>query len=299
MNSIFYLKPHSMTNEEKQMVRNALMRYVSGFPTQGMAAESLQGISAPVISNVKNDNWEAVSEQMWHNLAKLDGYYSPGWNTANTGAYLLLNILLRDARHFGAIHCAGICSGQGKTYVAQQYKLQYNNVLYVTGSEPHNKRSFFTALFHALGLTGHPPVFEMTELLAAKIHETEQPLLIIDDAHLLKDRVLHAAVLLAQKLEGVLGVLFLGDHSFKSRIANGFEQKKAGYDEIYKVLYSKFIGLPNDADSDIELVCRANGITGMDSIAKIISGSSGDLHQAVQFIRQWINTGSIVLKHAA
>src|SRR6185437_13725271 len=107
-----------MTNEQKRQVRDALIRYTSNFDTQTHASESLQGISSSTISQVKNNNWELLSERLWHHIARQVGFYCGEWQPADTSAYLLLRILFSDAQHYAMAYGIAIGTGMGKTFAA-------------------------------------------------------------------------------------------------------------------------------------------------------------------------------------
>src|ERR1043165_4447123 len=107
-----------MTNEQKKQVKDALVRYAANFDTQQQAAESLKGVSASTISQIKNNNWELLSERMWHHIARQVGFYCGEWQPADTSAYLLLNILFGDAQHYAMTYGIAFAKGTGKTFTA-------------------------------------------------------------------------------------------------------------------------------------------------------------------------------------
>ncbi len=274
-----------MTNEQKRQVRDALVRYVNNFDSQTKAAESLKGISSSTISQVKNHNWELLSERLWYHIARQVGFYCGEWQPADTSAYLLLRILFSDAQHYSMTYGISIGTGLGKTFTASHYIRENDAAYYIACNEEFNRKSFMTALVNAAGIEAHGTVPEMMQQFANTIIEKEEPLLILDDAHKLKDRVLHLVVLLANSLAGNAGIVIMGGDQLRMRIIEGVRLKKVGFDDIYKSIGRRFITLGCPGPKDVELVCRANGLYDEDTINHI-NESCHNLHTATQLIMQ-------------
>ena len=283
-----------MRNEQKKQVRDALLRYVSNFDTQALAAESLQGISTSTISQVKNNNWELLSERLWHNIARQVGFYCGEWQPADTSCYLLLRILFSDAQHYAMTYGIAIGEGLGKTFTAGHYTRENDETYYVAGKEEYNRKSFMTLLMNAAGLEAKGTVPELMQQFADYVSGKEEPLIIIDDAHKLKDRVLHLVILLANTLAGKAGIVIMGGDHLRMRIVEGVRLKKVGYDDIYKSIGRRFITLGSLGPKDVDLICRANGLYDDDIIQQINESSSktltagqAGLHKAMQLITQF------------
>jgi len=277
-----------MTNEQKKQVRDALVRYVNNFDTQTLAAASLEGISLSTISQVKNNNWELLSDRLWYTIARQVGFYCGEWQPADTSAYLLLRILFSDAQHYAMTYGIAIAEGLGKTFTAGQYCRENGNTYYMAGTEEYNRKSFITALLHSAGIETKGSVPEMMQLFTDYMKGMEESLLIIDDAHKLKDRVLHLVVLLANCLAGTAGIVIMGGDKLRTRIIEGVRLQKVGFDEIYKSIGRRFITLGGLGPKDIELVCRANGIFDEETIALVKVESDNNLHNTATLINQYI-----------
>lgn len=274
-----------MNNDQKRQVRDALMRYVNNFHTQGMAAESLEGISSSTISQVKNHNWELLSDRLWHHIARQVGFYCGEWQVADTSAYMLLRILLSDAQHYAMTYGIAVDSGLGKTFTATHYTRQNTGAQYMSCNENYNRKSFITTLLINAGLEAKGTVPQMTEQYAAHMREQNESLLILDDAQKLKDRVLHLVVVLANSMAGKAGMVIVGNGMLRMRIIEGVRLKKVGFDEIYKSIGRRFITLGSLGPKDVELVCRANGLYD-DAVIEHITEQCDDLHAAAQMIVQ-------------
>ena len=275
-----------MTNEQKQQVKNALVRYAIGYPTQADAASSLSGISATTISLVKNNKWDLVSNQMWHTIARQVGYYSPTWRTADTSTYLLLHVLLGDAQNYAMHYGIAIAKGLGKTFTAARYKQEHENVCYLACHSNFTRRAFITALLATEGLTAKGSVEEMIKTFTDHIADKPLPLLLLDDADQLKDGVIHLVVSITNHLAGLAGVVLLGGKALRPRIIDGARLKKAGFDAIYQSIGKRFITLNELGNNDIELVCNANGVHDKDLVQYIQTESKGNLHNTTRLIEQ-------------
>ncbi len=276
-----------MTNEQKGQVRDALVRYVNGFPTQALAAESLQGISSSTISLVKNHNWELLSDRLWHHVARQVGFYCGEWNAADTSAYLLLRILFNDAQHYAMTYGIAIGEGLGKTFAATRYARENESAHYISCNEEYNRKSFLAALLHKAGLEARGTVPQMMEQYTAYLGDQAEPVILIDDAHKLKDRVLHLVVLLANSVAAKAGIVIMGSEQLRMRIIEGVRLKKVGFDEIYKAIGRRFITMGSMGAKDVELVCMANGIYS-DGLIKEIAEQSDNLHSAARLVQRQI-----------
>lgn len=275
-----------MTNEQKKQVKDALVRYTSNYDTQADAAASLTGISASTISLVKNNNWELLSERLWHNIARQVGFFCGEWQPADTSCSLLLRILFSDAQHYAMTYGIALANGLGKTFTAGQYTHEQEHTVYIAGLEQYNRKSFITALLQSAGVQPSGTVPELMQQFTAYIKNTEEPLVIIDDAHKLKDRVLHLLILLANSVSGMAGMVIMGNEQLRTRIIDGVRLKKTGYDDIFKSIGRRFITLGSLGPKDVALVCQANGLYDEDVITYIKESAGNNLHTVADMIQQ-------------
>lgn len=280
-------KPNIMTNEQKTQVRDALVRYASNFETMTQAAESLHGISAATIAQVRDRNWELLSEKLWYHIARQVGFFCGEWQPADTSAYLLLRILFADAQHYAMTYGVAIGDALGKTFTASHYVRENDEVYYLSAGEDYNRRSFLDALLGTLGLTPAGTIPQKMQQFTNTITDKEEPLLIIDDAQKLKDRVLHLLILLANSVAGKAGIVIMGNDVFRTRMQEGVRLNKTGYEDIYRSIGRRFITLGCLAPRDIELICLANGLHDEQTITHIKATCHNNLHLATRLIQQY------------
>ncbi len=275
-----------MTHEHKLQVKDALMRYISSFDTQAEAAASLQGISQATISQVKNENWELLSNKLWLHIARQVGFYCGEWHPADTSASLLLRILFADAQHYAMSYGITMSTGLGKTFTAKQYKREQENVIYIPCSEAHNRRSFMNLVMETAALLPTDSIPDMINSFTASVSAREQPVVIIDDAHKLKDRVLQLAVALSNTLTGTVGVVIMGNEELRPRIMEGVLTLKTGYERLYSALGKRFITLTSLSPRDVELVCKANNLFDEATIRDISETCADNLHGIPEMIHK-------------
>jgi len=276
-----------MTQEQKEQIRDALTRYSSRFPTQLAASHSLQGISPTIISQVKNNKWKVVNERMWQLIARQVGFYCGNeWQQADTGCYLLLRILFGDAQRYAMAYGVAIQTGLGKTFTSKRYARENEYAHYISCDEYLNRKDFISKLLQELGTKPSGTADKMLEEIISTLETQEEPLLIIDDAHKLKDRVLHFVITLYKRLINHCGIVILGNDELRNRVVEGARMNKELYGEIYNTIGRRFVTLGQAGPRDIELICRANAINNDATIAEIKDCSKGNLHYATELIHK-------------
>lgn len=274
-----------MTNEQKQQVKDALMRYICEAATQNQVVP-LKGINDAVIAQVKNNNWELISEHTWYSIARQVGFYCGEWQCADTSAYMLLRILFSDAQHYAMSYGIAMANGLGKSFSARQYAREVGNTYYMPCTDTLNRKTFLVALAHAADRQLKGTVPDMMHDFVAFIREQDEPLIVIDDAHKLKDRVLHFLILLTNSLAGNCGIVIMGNDELRMRIIEGVRMNKEGYELIYKSIGRRFITLGQLGPKDITLICEANSVTDEATIAFIEKECSGTLQHIEHLVEE-------------
>ena len=282
-----------MTDEQKKQVRDALILYACSFGTHEQAAESLDGISVSTIGQIKNNEWDLVSERLWFDLARQLGFFCREWQPAYTSAYILLRVLFADAQHYATNYSIAMTDGLGKTFASGHYVRENGNTFYLAGNEQYNRLEFITALLRTAGVEARGTMPEMIQGFAEQLNAKKGTLLIIDDADKLKDRVLHLLVLIFNSLAGSSGLVIMGGYNLRARIVEGARLKKTGFNEIYESIGRRFISLAQPAPRDVELVCRANGVTDDSVIGHIKEKCGNNLQTAAEMIRQ--HNGEVIM----
>lgn len=261
---------------ENHEVVKLLNNYILRVGSANKAAKAL-GVSNGTISNMISGNHSKIAEQMWRKIGKLLSEYFTGWvfvPTDNKDAIIqTFQHAARNAMVYGII----APEGSGKDTAAKEYE-QNSNVFKVDCGVYLDNKSFLYELSKSMGIdTGGKSVYEMLNAIVDKCLKTDSPLIILNEVDKLSNSVLYFFITLYNKLEGKCGIVTLATSYFKTRIENGVNKNKRGFREIYSRYGKTFIELNVPTYSDIENICKANGITDKITIREIYNLSKGDL----------------------
>ena len=74
-----------MINREE--IVKKLAAYCEQKGGQNKAAQSIKGVSAATVSQMLNQNWEKISDEMWRKVQNAIGAKVKGWNVAEAGVF--------------------------------------------------------------------------------------------------------------------------------------------------------------------------------------------------------------------
>ncbi len=112
-----------MNRTEKIKIKEALAKYCERKGGQNKAANTLQGVSAALVSQVLNENWDLISDAKWRTIASQIGYTKTEWVGVETVDYKLLTQLLKDAQENAQVYAVTASAGSGKTYALKHYEI--------------------------------------------------------------------------------------------------------------------------------------------------------------------------------
>ncbi|MBW4755402.1 ATP-binding protein, partial [Prevotella melaninogenica] len=88
-----------LTKNEKGQIQERLRQYVSKYPSQNKAAQSLTGTSSATVSSILQGKWENISDDMWRNLAsQLGTMAGTDWQVVETKAFQEMTFVMKDAQ---------------------------------------------------------------------------------------------------------------------------------------------------------------------------------------------------------
>lgn len=153
--------------------------------------------------------------------------------------------------------------------------------VYLLRCEEHWNRILF--LTELLGVMGRESsgctIGEMIREVVRGLKTQEMPLLIIDEADKLDDRVLYFFITLYNQLEDECGIVLCATNHLEKRLRFGIQLNKKGYKEIWSRIGRKCIALKGVSASDITQICEKNGIHDKKTIDLILCDSEGDLRR--------------------
>ena len=269
-----------MTETQKQRIKERLADYCERFESQNKAANSLRNVSAATISQVLNNNWELVSDEMWRNIASQTGYTETEWVAVETRDYKLLTALLEDSRDHSNVFAVTGEAGSGKSLTIRRFAEANKRVYSLQCAEYWNRKIFLQELLSAMGrdYSGYN-VNEMMHEIVRGLKTQDHPVIIIDEADKLVDQVLYFFITLYNQLEDHCGIVLCSTDHLSKRIKHGLKLNRKGYKEIYSRIARKFIELKGLGSTDITAICMANGVTERNLIKDVIEDSEGDLRR--------------------
>lgn len=269
-----------ITEIEKTNISAALREYCAQKGSQNKAANSLDGVSSATISKMLAGDWELINEVMWRSVAAQIGYAKKSWNIVETRNYRALQTIFADAQENSLVFAIHGESGFGKSCAAGIYAENNTNVFVLSCAEYWNRKMFLSELLKSMGRTStNETVAVMMQTIINALKKMETPLIIIDEADKLNDKVLTFFITLYNSLEGHCGIILMATNYLEKLVENGLRQNKKGYKEIFSRIGRKFIKLEDTSTDDVVSICAANGVTDKPTIKKIIEDCDGDLRR--------------------
>lgn len=269
-----------MEDIKKQQISNALRGYCERYDSQAKAANSLKNVSPATVSQMLNGKWELIRDDMWRNVAAQIGWKEEKWNAVATRDFTTLMRILGDVKDNALVMAVTGDAGSGKTFALKQYTESNKQVYMLCCNEYWNRKAFLNELLQAMGrdasgLTVNDMMLEAVRYLKMQ----ESPLLILDEADKLSDKVLYFFISLYNALEGECGMLMVATSHLELRIRKGVKANRKGYNEIWSRIGRKCVTLKGVSAADITAVCEANGVTDRRDIDLVINDSESDLRR--------------------
>ncbi len=262
-----------ITNEQKCSIKRQLDAYCARYGSQNRASNSLK-VSAAVISDIRNDKWDRIADEMWRKLeSKLA--ISGEWKVYGTAAFNQMSTYLDGCKNDQLVMWVVAPAGTGKSTAAVEFRNKNKNVFVLTCSEDMNKTSFIKELAAVIGVKADcMTVRETLAAIVKSLVKMDRPVLIFDEADKLTDRVLYFYVSLYNALEGKCGMMLLSTNAIRRRMENGIIRQKKGYDELESRIGRQFVPLKAVTSSEVAEICRVNGLESHEAITKVTQEAS-------------------------
>jgi len=269
-----------MNTKTKQAIKEKLTGYIERFDSQNKAANSLSSVSSATLSQIQNNNWELIKDEMWRNIASQIGFEENQWNGVETRDYKLLTRTLIDAQEHSNVFAVTGSAGSGKTFTLKTFSENNKKAYLIQCAEYWNRKFFLAELLTKMGRDySGLTVAEMMHEAVRTLKIQDKPLLILDEADKLSDQVLYFFITIYNQLEDHCGIVICATDHLAKRINRGRKLNKKGYNEIYSRIGRKFIELKGVGSTDVEQICRANGVTDTKAIKDIFEDSEYDLRR--------------------
>lgn len=274
-----------MTHQDKIQTVEALEKLIVQKGSANQAAAGMPGVSPATISQMRNHNWDLIAVEMWRKVAAYVGVSSDSWNYAKTRNSTELMQFFKESQSHSLVLAITGKSGSGKTESAKKYELDNKNAFVLSCNEYWDKRWFLRELLAKMG-KDHAGLTlpEMMHKTVQLLKSIEKPLIIMDETDKLADNVLLFFITLYNELENHCGIVLMATHFLEKRIRRGAAMEKKGYREIFSRVGLRFIELEGTSYSDVENVCKANGIDDTSIIRTISKDCDGDIRRVRRLI---------------
>lgn len=278
-----------LTRQDKDAIRDALMAYCENFPSRNRASESLQGVSAAVVSQILNTKYESISDDMFSRIAAQIGFSFERWTICESENYRLATYVLADAQMYRNVTWMVGDAGCGKTTAAIEFRRTHLNVFYILCSEDMKRSDFVREIAKQVGAPTDSTnnLRDMLDYALGMIGFLQNPLLIFDEGDKLTDCVLNYFISIYNRLEGRAGIVFMSTDYIKRRVDNGLRYNKKGYKEINSRIGRKFFDLNATSRNDVYAICQANGLTNEAEIKRVLKDaetSDNDLRRVKRVV---------------
>lgn len=278
-----------LTKQDKDAIRDALMAYCENFPSRNRASESLQGVSAAVVSQILNTKYESISDDMFSRIAAQIGFSFEHWTICESENFRLATYVLADAQMYKNVTWMVGDAGCGKTTAAIEFRRTHRNVFYILCSEDMKRSDFVREIAKQVGAPTDSTsnLRDMLDYALGMIGFLQNPLLIFDEGDKLTDCVLNYFISIYNRLEGRAGIVFMSTDYIKRCVDNGLRYNKKGYKEINSRIGRKFFDLNATSRNDVYAICQANGLTGEAEIRRVLKDaetSDNDLRRVKRVI---------------
>lgn len=272
-----------MTNEYKTSIATELFRLAGSgksktdkYKYSQVELSARLGISNATVSKMISGQWNNISDAMWRKVQatlKLD----MDWNTGATTNYTNLMELLKAAQERHLTLGISFNAGVGKSHAYVDYERYNRNVIHIECANFWRTRSYISNLLKACGIVPSGTMEEMIECFIDHVMGLEDPIIIIDQMDKLKEGPFDLFMDMYNYLFRCCSFVVSGVPALKKRILRGAKNDKIGYREVLSRLHGNFLQLDIPDHSDVEAVCKANGLHDEDEIARIYNLSEGDL----------------------
>lgn len=274
-----------MTHQDKIQTVEALERFIVQKGSANKVAAGMAGVSAATLSQMRNHNWELITDDMWRKVGKYVGVGANTWNYAETRNSKDLLLFFSESQQFSLVMAITGKSGAGKSEAIKKYETENKNAFLLSCNEYWDKRWFLRELLGKMG-KDHAGLTlpEMMHKAVQLLKSTESPIIILDEADKLADNVLLFFITLYNALENHCGIVLIATHFLEKRIKRGVAMEKKGYREIFSRIGLRFIEMESTSFNDVENICNANGIDDPATIRTISKECDGDLRRVRRLI---------------
>lgn len=261
-----------LPEDSKIKIREMLEKYLERFPSIETAANSLSGVSASTIRNVRKNDFANISDEMWRNIrAQVGGTAKTDWVIVRTTALEDLLFVMQETKEEQGFTWAVSPPASGKSTAATRFQEENPNVFVIKCDKGMTKNDFADELAKAVGVRVNTVMNTRSKILRVceYLRELDNPLLIFDQGDKLRDVMIDFFITIYNHIEDVVGVLFLSTDFAVKKFELGLRYNKDGYQEFWSRLGRKFYFIEANTLNDANAIAIENGISQPGDIKKV------------------------------
>lgn len=249
-----------MTQQQKTEIKLLTQERIAAKGLSNNQASKQIGVSAALLSNLLNDKWDQISDQMWLKIANWAGYQLSSWTIFETRNTKAIHELCEDARLNSRFLAVAGDTGLGKTTALKFYSSNRQNAFYVLCTVTMTRKDFLAAILQSIGLETEGSLHNRVASIINKLGGMDAPVLILDDFGKLNDSCVRMIQLIYDGLEGRCGIVIAGLNYMKDLIFRNAAKDRPGFRELKRRIgyWQPLYGITK---AFIATVCNKYGIT--------------------------------------
>ncbi len=235
----------------------------------GMSANKLSktlGISPAQMSAIRNGDWATVSIDRWNTIAaelKIND-----WPTLETPNFLAIYDLCREAQENSRLMAIVGNPGMGKTTALRSYAKENPNAYYVHCRGTMRVGDFLREILRVMGINKEGSIDYMVVAISEELNKANEPVLIIDDAGKIIERIIKTLQTIYDNTEFHAGLVIAGVEELHSKLDYLRRKNKSGgpefWDRIGNTRRLRFLTKPSKVVT--RDVCHVMGINDPNAI---------------------------------
>lgn len=225
-------------------------------------------VSEATINLIARGRKEQISDKMLEKLrVKLN---MNNWQLRKTDNFVAIQQLCERTREKSLMTAISAPTGLGKSEGVKYFVRTHATAFYVRALPIHNVRTFLEDLQNSFGCRRGSSIKDMRDVLIRSAGHITKPLLIIDDAHKLKDHNWQVIYDLKESLDGLIGILLVGTENLKKQFERRVARDVTGFRELYRRINYWEPLYPVNAQM-VEVICKDYGISDPNALRYIKS----------------------------
>lgn len=257
------------TTTQREELQGAVLGALEAM-SQNELARKMQ-ISAATVIAIKGGDWEKVSDKM---VRQCRAYFRlDDWAIRNTRNFSRIKELCDDARTNRRMVAAAGYTGAGKTTSLKHEAANNPGTYYVLAKPYHKPRSFMQAIQRAMGIGEGYSTAEIIGLVTARMLNTDNCVLLIDDAGKLNSDCMRIIQCLYDDTEGQAGIVLAGTEYLKSYIDSQAKANVRGFRE-FKRRIAYWLPMVPASRKEVQTICADYGITNKHAVQYIYENAT-------------------------